>query len=131
MHLSMNSETTLGVKVEAESHYVPDQSAPENSHYFFSYNIQVTNLRQENIQLIARYWLITDGHGRVQEVRGEGVVGLQPVIEPGQTFEYGSFCPLQTPTGMMKGTYEMLDASGDKFEVLIPEFFLIEPNSFN
>ena len=127
----MTSETTDGVKIDATSNYIPEQSAPENSYYFFGYVIQVTNLRSSSVQLISRHWHITDGHGRIQEIRGDGVVGLQPVIEPGHMFEYSSFCPLQTPTGLMKGTYQMKDGDGLAFQVHIPSFFLTEPKSFN
>jgi ApaG protein len=127
----MPAATTQGVKIEVQSSFVPEQSAPETSYFFFSYKIQITNLRDSPVQLLSRHWIITDGHGRVQEVRGEGVIGVQPVIEPGHMFEYSSFCPLETPTGMMKGSYEMNMAGGENFEVTIPSFFLVEPSSFN
>ncbi|HEX4924547.1 MAG TPA: Co2+/Mg2+ efflux protein ApaG [Bdellovibrionales bacterium] len=127
----MSSETTAGVKVEVRSTYIPEESMPENFYYFFAYTVQITNLRTEPVQLLARHWIITDGQGRVQEVKGEGVVGEQPTIEPGHTFEYSSFCPLQTTTGLMKGSYSMIDSRGQNFEVLIPEFFLVEPGSYN
>lgn len=127
----MSSETTAGVKVEVRSSYIPEESIPENFYYFFSYTVQITNLRPEHVQLLSRHWTIIDGQGRVQEVKGDGVIGEQPTIAPGATFEYSSFCPLQTTTGLMKGTYSMLDSNGQSFDVVIPEFFLVEPGSYN
>jgi ApaG protein len=127
----MPSETTDGVQIEVRSAYVPEESMPENFYYFFAYTIQITNLRKDAVQLLSRHWTIMDGQGRVQEVQGDGVVGEQPTIQPGETFEYNSFCPLQTPTGLMKGTYAMIDSRGTGFKVRIPEFFLVEPGSFN
>jgi ApaG protein len=127
----MPSETSAGVKVEVRSTYIPEESMPENFYYFFSYTVEITNLRTEAIQLISRHWIIMDGQGRVQEVKGEGVIGEQPTIQPGESFEYSSFCPLQTSTGLMKGRFFMVDSEGKDFEVQIPEFFLVEPGSFN
>jgi len=119
------------IKIEAESRYVPEQSDPKANYYFFAYRIKITNMGKEASQLLNRHWVITDGHGRVNEVKGEGVVGAQPTIEPGETYEYSSFCPLETPTGIMTGSYEMMRKTGEKYNVEIPSFFLVEPSSFH
>lgn len=126
----MSKKLTQGILVEAESFYVPEQSSPEENHYFFSYRIQIKNESDQKAQLLNRHWIITDGHGRIHEVKGPGVIGKQPELEPGQSFEYESFCPLETPTGLMKGFYEMKSSKGDSFLVEIPAFFLVEPSSF-
>jgi ApaG protein len=131
LHMTAESAITKEIQVEARSLYVKEQSNPGQSEYFFKYKIKITNRSPNAVQLISRYWHITDGHGRVQEVRGEGVIGEQPLIVPGQSYEYSSFCPLMTPTGVMKGHYQMIDSTGAHVEVQIPRFFLIEPSSFN
>lgn len=117
--------------VTVDSRYVEDQSSPQDSRYFFSYRIRIANNGSRAVQLLNRHWIITDGVGRVEEVKGAGVVGMQPRLEPGASFEYESFCPLATPTGVMRGSYEMTDDDGSKFDVEIPQFFLVEPNSFH
>ena len=100
------SETvTAGVRVQVESTYLPERSNPENSQWFFSYRIRITNEGTERVQLLSRHWTIIDSNGETQEVHGPGVVGQQPVIPPGGTFEYTSFCPLGTRFGTMRGTY--------------------------
>lgn len=128
----MHEQTvTENIAVSVESSYVPEQSDPANGRYFFSYRIRIENQGTRTVRLISRHWIITDGYGRVEDVRGAGVVGQQPTLEPGASFEYESFCPLGTPTGMMRGTYQMADADGSTFSVVIPQFFLIEPGSFH
>lgn len=122
---------TQGVVVEVESRYIPDRSIPDRDQYFFAYRIRITNDSAERVQLQRRHWIITDGLGRTEEVEGPGVVGEQPWIEPGDAFQYESFCPLSTPTGCMKGRYQMLTSRGEAFSAEIPQFFLVEPASFH
>jgi ApaG protein len=117
--------------VECIPHFVSEESKPEDSYYFFSYKVKLKNQGNEPVQLMSRHWVITDAHGRTEEVRGPGVVGLQPKIQPGQCFEYESACPLNTSTGSMKGTYSMVTDNGNNFEIEIPEFYLICPNSLH
>jgi ApaG protein len=127
----MYQEITSDVQVEALPRYVPEQSVPGRSYFFFAYRIKITNLSPAPIQLVSRKWLITDGHGKVQEVAGPGVVGQQPRIPPGESFAYESFCPLPTPTGNMRGSYVMLDEAGREYEVKIPLFFLRDAASLH
>jgi ApaG protein len=112
-------------QVQAWPEYVREQSHPEQGQYLFSYRIEIANHSSRRVQLMRRRWLITDGQGRVREVTGEGVVGEQPVLLPGQAYEYSSFSVLPTPTGNMRGSYELLDLdSGEQFQIRIPLFFL-------
>jgi ApaG protein len=129
----MNSSvaTTRGVVVEVESSYVADRSDPLRSRWFFAYRIRISNHGDEMVQLISRHWIITDAHGRVEEVKGPGVVGQQPVLEPGETFEYTSFCPLATPFGTMHGSYLMATQDGESFHAEIAQFTLSEPLTVN
>ena len=115
------------IDVAAESVYLPDQSDEDGSRYLFAYKIKVANKGTTAAQLISRHWIITDSNGRVQEVRGEGVVGEQPKLEPGTMFEYSSSASLDTPVGTMRGSYQMLAEDGTKFEAVIPEFTLSIP----
>jgi ApaG protein len=115
---------TRGIAVSVKPVYLDDQSDPDEARYVWAYHVEITNNSDHTVQLQRRYWRITDALGRVQEVRGEGVVGEQPEIEPGETFEYTSGTPLTTSSGMMVGTYEMERAEGDTFEVDIPAFSL-------
>jgi ApaG protein len=108
--------------------FLDDQSDPEMCRYLWSYTVTIENRGAETVQLLSRYWHITDASGRIQEVRGPGVVGAQPVIEPGQAFEYTSGCPLSTASGAMAGRYQMLAASGEAFEAEIPPFLLESPH---
>ncbi len=107
-----------------EPRYVPEQSVPEARQFFFSYRVQISNLGSEPAQVLSRHWVIVDGAGQVHEVRGPGVVGETPWIRPGETYEYSSYCPLPTPTGNMRGTYQMATESGEQFNAKIPLFFL-------
>lgn len=120
----MSVAVTKGVKVEAKPQYLEDRSNPERNYYFFAYHIQITNEGSETVQLISRHWIITNGEGHVEEVKGPGVIGEQPTLEPGESFEYSSFCPLNTPTGTMHGTYQMTTEDGDEFDVEIAPFTL-------
>ena len=127
----MSEATTRGVRVEVESAYVPERSSPRESHYFFAYRIRVSNRGEETVRLLSRHWVITDGDGKVEHVRGPGVVGEQPVLEPGESFEYTSFCPLPTPIGSMHGTYQMVTAGGSTFDAEIAPFSLAVPHALN
>lgn len=113
--------------VSAYPQYVADQSDPERDHYLFAYTIRITNTGTVAAQLISRHWFITDGELRVEEVRGLGVVGEQPLIRPGETYEYSSGCQLETPVGTMRGSYQMVAEDGTSFEAEIPEFTLSIP----
>lgn len=117
------------IKVIPTVAYIPEESDPVSHHYFFSYHIQITNEGAETVQLISRHWIIMNQRGQVREVKGEGVIGHQPILKPGDSFEYTSYCPLDTPTGSMRGSFEMRGPSGQSFEAEIPEFDLIQPGS--
>ncbi len=128
----MVAQITDGVKVSVETTYQPEYSNPANEHYMFAYKIQIENLSDYSVQLMKRFWVIFDSNGTHRDVEGEGVVGLQPVIEPGQYHEYVSGCNLKTDMGTMKGSYEMKRlVDGGTFLVSIPEFSLIAPFKLN
>jgi ApaG protein len=122
---------TRGVRVEVESSYVPERSEPADERWFFAYRIRITNEGAETVRLVSRHWFITDGTGAVEEVRGPGVVGHQPRLAPGETFEYTSACPLGTSFGTMHGTYRMVTAAGEHFDAEIAPFALGERYSIN
>ena len=122
-----SESVTRGVRVSVLSEYAADRSRPAQQQWFFLYTITIANEGTETVQLMSRHWIITDGGGRVEEVRGPGVVGQQPVLAPGQSFTYTSGCPLETPFGTMKGTYQMVTAGGTSFDVEIAPFTLSEP----
>lgn len=122
---------TRGVQVHVESRYLPERSAPERGGWFFAYTVTITNVGDEAVQLVSRHWVITDAHGRVEEVRGPGVVGAQPRLRPGESFEYTSGCPLRTAFGTMRGSYQMTTDGGDKFDATIAPFTLSTPESLN
>lgn len=115
------------IRVDVSTQYLPDQSDPAAGRYVFAYTIDISNTGTVAAQLISRHWLITDAEGAVQEVRGLGVVGHQPLLAPGQRFEYSSGCALNTPVGTMKGSYQMVADDGIPFEAAIPEFILSMP----
>ena len=123
----MYSETTNFIKVSVQPEYVEDQSAPENNHYVWAYHVLIENRSANTVQLLSRHWLITDTMGQVQEVRGEGVVGEQPLLEPGEAYEYSSGTPLSTPSGIMMGSYTMINKTGERFDIAIPAFSLDSP----
>ena len=118
---------TRGVRVRVESEYAPDRSKPSKNQWFFLYTVTISNESSEVVQLLTRHWVITDGTGHVEEVRGPGVVGKQPTLKPGERFEYTSGCPLATPFGVMEGSYQMVSQSGERFDVKIAPFTLSEP----
>jgi ApaG protein len=127
----MYCEVTQNIRIEAEPSYIPEQSKPEENYYFFSYRIKIVNQGAIITQLVSRHWIITDGNGTVHEVKGPGVVGQQPSLKPGESFEYSSFCPLPTPTGNMRGTFQMIDSDQKEFEARIPLFFLRDLRNFH
>jgi ApaG protein len=120
---------TRGIRVHVESRYDPTRSRPDQNQWFFLYTIRITNEGTVTTQLISRHWIITDATGHVEEVRGPGVVGEQPVLGLGQSFEYTSGCPLTTPFGTMHGTYQMVTANGERFDATIAPFTLTEPHA--
>jgi ApaG protein len=124
----MYSAVTHSIKVTVKPVYLEDQSSPTENHYVWAYHVRIENQGDSTVQLRSRYWRITDGLGRLQEVRGAGVVGEQPVLKPGDAFEYTSGTPLPTPSGIMTGTYEMESAGGDRFDIKIPAFSLDSPH---
>lgn len=124
----MYRAVTRQIEVIVEPNFLPERSSAEDGRFFWAYTIVIVNSGAETVQLKTRYWIITDGAGRSQEVRGEGVVGEQPVLEPGERFEYTSGVPLQTPSGFMSGSYQMVTESGEPFEIDIPAFSLDSPN---
>ena len=124
----MYRAVTRSIEVSVTPQYVADQSAPEQGHFFWAYTIEITNRGRDTVQLKTRHWKITDAHGRLQEVRGAGVVGETPVLEPGESFEYTSGVPLPTPSGFMAGSYGMVSAAGEKFDIEIPAFSLDSPD---
>lgn len=124
----MYSETTDGITVTVRPLYLEEQSAPAENRYVWAYFVKIANGGQRTVQLRSRYWHITDANGRVQEVRGPGVVGQQPVLRPGESYEYNSGTPLSTPSGIMRGTYQMETADGARFDVRIPAFSLDSPH---
>ena len=122
---------TRGIRIRVRSAYVPERSQPEEGQWFFIYNVQIANEGNETAQLISRHWIITDANGEVQEVKGAGVVGEQPTLAPGESFEYTSACPLPTPFGNMHGTYQMVTPGGEQFDAEIAPFTLAEPHAVN
>lgn len=125
----MYRAVTHGIQVTVTPAYLEEQSAPEKGRYFWSYTVEIVNLGGEPVKLRSRYWHIRDANGRVQEVRGDGVIGKQPTIPPGERFEYTSGCPLETPGGIMSGQYQMQGPDGRLFAVEIPAFSLDSPHS--
>ena len=124
----MYEETTRTIRVMVEPVFLDDQSSPSDDHYVWAYHVRIENLGRETVQLRTRYWRITDANGRIHEVRGDGVVGEQPVLHPGEAFEYTSGTPLTTPSGIMVGDYAMESETGEKFTVAIPAFSLDSPH---
>lgn len=124
----MYSRTTHDIRVTVQPVYLDEQSSPEDGQYVWAYQVRIENLGRCTVRLRNRYWSITDAHGRTQEVRGPGVVGEQPLLRPGDSFEYTSGCPLPTPSGVMVGSYEMEAENGERVEVAIPAFSLDSPH---
>lgn len=129
--MSMQKVQTTSFEVTASVQWIEGESRPELNFHFFGYRIRITNKGTQMAQLVSRHWIITDSTGHVEEIRGAGVVGQQPKIQPGQSFEYESACPLNASSGSMKGSYQMVGANGESFEIEIPEFFLIAPTALH
>jgi ApaG protein len=127
----MSDTITRGIRIQVESFYDEDRSSPPENYYFFSYRVRITNLGGEKVQLVSREWLITDANGETQRVQGPGVVGEQPVLIPGGSFEYTSFCPLSTAVGAMQGSYRMVLENGESFDAEIAPFALAVPHAVN
>ncbi|SDX96046.1 Co2+/Mg2+ efflux protein ApaG [Hymenobacter psychrophilus] len=128
----MNTTTTQGVTVSVITNYLPDYSSPGQEHYVFAYKIDIRNNSEYTVKLLRRHWFISDANGVVREVEGEGVVGQQPVLEPGESHQYVSGCNLKSGVGKMRGTYQMERLmDGNEFDVEIPEFTLIVPYRLN
>lgn len=127
----MSSTTTHGVRVTVRSSYWPERSSPSSGQFAFTYRVRIENLGDEPVQLLSRHWVITDAQGHVEEVRGEGVVGQQPRLIPGEQFEYTSWAMLRTPFGTMRGSYTMERGRGERFTAAIAEFALTQPNALN
>ena len=127
----MSDTLTRGILIQVESVYVPERSEPRQNYFFFAYRVQISNEGSERAQLMSREWIITDSDGNTERVNGPGVVGEQPVLEPGNSFEYTSFCPLRTSFGSMHGSYTMLTPSGEVFEARIDPFNLAVPGVVN
>jgi ApaG protein len=127
----MSNAVTRGIRVTVNSFYLAERSSPSNQQYAFAYTVRIVNEGENTAQLRSRHWIITDGDGKVQEVRGDGVVGAQPVLKPGQHFEYTSWCMLPTPHGSMHGSYQMVTGEGVEFDASIAPFPLALPYSLN
>lgn len=128
----MTTQITDGVKVSVETVYQPEYSNPDNEHFMFAYKIRIENLGDYSVKLLKRHWIIFDSNGTLREVIGDGVVGQQPVISPGETHEYVSGCNLKTDIGFMEGAYDMVrEIDGGRFKVAIPQFNLIAPYRLN
>lgn len=125
--LFSQEEITRDIVVRVSVSYLPEQSEPDRGRWFWAYHIRIENEGHQAVQLLTRHWIITDGRGSRHSVEGEGVVGEQPMIAPGASYDYVSGCPLATPTGSMQGSYRMVGADGIEFDVAIPKFSLLAP----
>jgi ApaG protein len=130
-HVTRSEAVTDGVRVRVEARYSAEHSDPRRSEWFFLYTITLSNEGSESCQLLSRHWIIKNGAGKVEEVRGPGVIGEQPVLQPGDAFEYTSGCPLDTPFGSMEGTYQMVREDGSSFDAEIERFELREPTALH
>lgn len=127
----MSSATTRGVRVDVQAHFLAEQSDPDAQQWVFAYRVTIHNDRDDTVQLLTRHWRITNGRGQVQEVEGPGVVGRQPMMRPGEGFQYVSGCPLDTPIGTMEGRYTLVSHGGETFDVDIAPFVLADPLAVN
>jgi ApaG protein len=127
IQMSSSEATTRNIRVGVQAQYDPRRSSPQQSQWFFLYTVNITNEGLETVKLISRHWVITDGMGKVEEVEGAGVIGKQPILAPGQSFEYSSGCPLTVPFGSMRGTYRMINQHQEQFDIEIAPFTLTEP----
>jgi ApaG protein len=126
-HKKHYAATTRQIRVSVLPTYLDDKSAPEDQHFFWAYEVTIENMGAETVQLLGRHWKITDARGETQEVRGAGVIGEQPTLEPGDSFSYTSGTPLATPSGIMQGTYQLENERGERFDIAIPAFSLDSP----
>jgi ApaG protein len=127
----VSDTVTRGIRVQVRSVFIPERSSPREQHYFFAYHVRISNEGEQTAQLMSRHWVITNADGDVQEVRGPGVVGETPVLAPGASFEYTSYCPLTTAVGTMQGSYTMATPEGSTFDAQIAPFTLAMPNALN
>lgn len=127
----MNSETPYKIRVMVEPFYIEDQSVPEENRYVFAYTVNIQNLGQIAAKLVSRHWIITDANGKIQEVKGQGVVGEQPYLRPGEAFRYTSGAVLDTAVGTMRGSYQMVSDDGSRFDAEIPAFTLSVPRTLH
>jgi ApaG protein len=127
----MSEAVTNRIRVEVLSRYSSENSPPLRDAWVFQYTVRITNQGLETVQLVSRHWIITDALEHTEEVKGPGVVGEQPVLAPGESFKYSSWCPLKTPTGVMRGTYQMIGARGNQFDIEIAPFALKAPYTVN
>jgi ApaG protein len=127
----METQTTQDVQVSVESFYLHEQSNPDAHQFAFAYRVRLKNLGKTRVQLVSRHWIITDSVGKVRHVKGPGVVGEQPVLDPGEEFEYMSGSQLESPMGTMEGTYQMIGPEGERFDIRIPMFTLAVPGTLN
>jgi len=127
LHAPTSEAVTKNIRVEVESQYAPEHSQPFQSEWFFYYTIRITNEGAGTVQLLSRHWIATDATGQVEEKKGPGVVGEHPVLGPGESFQYTSGWPLKTSSGVLRGTYQMVDENGEQFDVEIAPFALQEP----
>jgi ApaG protein len=123
--------TTRGIRIEVRSEFLAERSSPREEQYLFQYHVRISNVGTETAQLVSREWIITNADGEVERVKGPGVIGEQPTLTPGSSFEYRSFCPLKTSVGSMHGSYQMVTAQGDRFDAIIAPFTLAVPNALN
>lgn len=130
-HEHASEAVTRGVRVQVEPEYLPEQSDPEQGLWVHAYHVTIRNEGEQTVQLLSRHWVITNAEGEEEHVRGPGVVGFQPVLEPGQAFRYTSGCPLSTSVGSMHGTFQMVARDGSRFDAEVAPFTLAEPYAFN
>lgn len=123
----MYTEETRSIRVTVRPTYLADQSDPDAGRWVWAYQVRIENVGADTVQLVSRHWKITNARGKLEEVRGPGVIGKTPVIQPNESFEYTSGCPLDTPSGFMTGTYQMVSDGGDRFDIRIPTFSLDLP----
>lgn len=123
----MSDAITRGIRVRVECDYMEEESNPDNNYYFFTYHVHISNHGEHVVQLMSRHWMITNSEGKVEEVKGPGVIGEQPILRPGESFSYSSYCPLSTPVGSMHGTYQMVEDGHHPFDAVIAPFTLALP----
>ena len=123
--------TTRGIRIEVKSTYLSERSSPRDGQYIFAYQVRISNVGTETAQLVSREWIITSAEGEIEHVKGPGVVGEQPVLAPGESFEYTSYCPLKTAVGAMSGSYQMVTGDGERFDAKIAPFTLAVPYALN